>query len=121
VVRKKKHDREENLKIFLLIQVKVFYFISLILFLFLLWLGGFIDVKDVDEKDTILKSLKNIGVNNKEQCFAILNKYKNIIFLPTDDKNDTNIEVGNEILNLLIKVSENLFIYGDKEEFIQFQ
>jgi hypothetical protein len=34
---------------------------------------------------------------------------KILCFLPSNDKSDINIEVGNEILNLLIKVAENLF------------
>jgi hypothetical protein len=81
-------------------------------------------VKDVDEKEAILKSLKNIIVSTKEQCIGILNNFtlstKILCFLPSNDKNDTNIEVGNEILNILVKVSENLFRGGSKEECIQF-
>jgi hypothetical protein len=84
-----------------------------ILILLLLWLGRLINVKDVDEKEAILKNLKNIAVNTKEQCIAILNNFtmdaKILCFLPQNDKNDMDIEVGNEILNLLINFSENLF------------
>jgi hypothetical protein len=39
-------------------------------------------VKDVDEKEAILKSLKDIAVNTKEQCIRTLkfyDKYKNIM------------------------------------------
>jgi hypothetical protein len=63
-------------------------------------------MKDEDEREAILKSLKDVEVKSKEQCIAILNKFtvntKILFFLPTDDKNYMNIEVGNEILNLLI-------------------
>jgi hypothetical protein len=45
-----------------------------------------------------------------------------LCFLPEDDKNDMNTEVASEILDLLIKISENLFTYSDdKEECIQFR
>jgi hypothetical protein len=94
------------------------------LFLFVA-LGKFINVKDVDEKEAILKSLKDIAVNTKEQCIAVLNSFvmntRILSFLPEDDKNDMNIEVANEILNLLIKVGENLFDKYDKEGSSQFQ
>jgi hypothetical protein len=40
---------------------------------------------------------------------------KILCFLPLNDKSDINIEVGNEILNLLIKVAENLF-YGSSNK-----
>jgi hypothetical protein len=83
-------------------------------------------VKDVDEKEGILKSLKDIAVNTKEQCISLLNdfsiKKKILYFLPLNDRGDINIEVGNEILNLLIEVSENLFTYdSSKEECIEFR
>jgi hypothetical protein len=67
-----------------------------------LWLGRFINVKDVDEKEVILRSLKNI-----------------IIFLPADDNSDMNIEVGNEILNLLTNFAEKLFNNSSEEESFQ--
>jgi hypothetical protein len=96
-----------------------------ILILLLLWIGRLINVKNVDEKEAILKNLKNIAVDRKEQCIALLNNFtmntKILCFLPQNDKNDMDIEVGNEILNLLINFSENLFDEGNKEEFIQFQ
>jgi hypothetical protein len=82
-------------------------------------------VKDVDEKEAILKSLKNIAVNTKEECIGILNNFtintKILCFLPLNDKSDINIEVGNKIINKLIKVSRKLFTHGDKEECIQFR
>jgi hypothetical protein len=82
-------------------------------------------VKDAEEKEPILKSLKNIAVDTKEQCINILNSFtintKILCFLPSNDKSDINIEVGNEILNLLIKVAEKLFTSGDEEECIQFR
>jgi hypothetical protein len=65
-----------------------------------LFLGRLINVKDVVEKEGILKNLKNIVVDTAEQCIGILNKFT----MPFKDKSDINIEVGNEILNLLIKV-----------------
>jgi hypothetical protein len=103
----------------LLIQEKVF-----ILFYFILFLGRLINVKDVDEKEVILKSLKNIALNTKEQSIGILNNFtmntKILCFLPSNDKTDINIEVGNEILKFLIKVSEKLFDDG-KKECIQFR
>jgi hypothetical protein len=46
---------------------------------------------------------------------------KILCFLPWNDKSDINIEVGNEILNLLINFSEKLFDEGDEEESIQFR
>jgi hypothetical protein len=83
-------------------------------------------VKGVDEKEAILKSLKDITLNTKEECINILNSFtintKILYFLPADDKSDINIEVGNKILNLLFEVAEKLFTYGDnKEECIQFR
>jgi hypothetical protein len=45
---------------------------------------------------------------------------KILCFLPSNDKSEINIEVGNEILNLLIKVAKKLFHGGSKEECIQF-
>jgi hypothetical protein len=82
-------------------------------------------VKDVDEKEMILKSLKNIAVNTREQCIALLNDFsistKILCFLPTDDRSDMNIEVANKILNLLIEVAEKLFDDGVEEECIQYQ
>jgi hypothetical protein len=95
------------------------------LILLLLWLGRLINVKDMDGKEAILKSLKDIAVNTKKQCIDILNNFtmnsKILCFMPSNDKNDINIEVGNEILNLLIKVSEKLFYNDNKEECIQFR
>jgi hypothetical protein len=95
------------------------------LILLLLWLGRFINVKDMDEKEAILKSLKDIAVNTKKQCIDILNNFtmnfKILCFMPSNDKSDINIEVGNEILNLLIKVSEKLFNGSNKEECIRFR
>jgi hypothetical protein len=44
-----------------------------------------------------------------------------LCFLPSNDKSDINIEVGNEILNLLVKVSEKLFTSGNKKKYIQFR
>jgi hypothetical protein len=80
-------------------------------------------VKDADEKEAILRSLKNISVNTKEQCVAILNRFtmssKILCFLPSNDKNVINIEVANEILNILINFSENLFY--DRVNVRQFQ
>jgi hypothetical protein len=38
-----------------------------------LWLGRLINVKDVDEKEAILKSLKDIAVDTKEQCIDMNN------------------------------------------------
>jgi hypothetical protein len=88
-------------------------------------LGRLINVNDVSEKKAILKILKNIAVSTKEQCIAILNSFtinsKILCFLPSNDKSNINIEIGNEILNLLINFAENLFDNGDEEEFIQFQ
>jgi hypothetical protein len=82
-------------------------------------------VKDVDEKEAILKSLKDIAVNTKEECLTLLNDFsfstRILCFLPKDDKNEMNIDVANEILNLLIKVAENLFDKYDKEGSSQFQ
>jgi hypothetical protein len=96
-----------------------------ILILLLFFLGRLVNAKDVDEKEAILKSLKNIAVSTKEQYIGILNSFtmntKILCFLPSNDKSDINIEVGNEILNLLIKISEKLFCYGDEEECIQFR
>jgi hypothetical protein len=90
--------------------------------LFLLWLGRFINAKDIDEKEVILKSIRKIAVNTKKQCIDTLNSFTEILyFLPSNDKSDINIEIGNEILNLLIIFSENLFSYGDKEKCIQFR
>jgi hypothetical protein len=101
------------------------FYLLVILILLLLFLGRLINVKDVGEKKVILKSLKNIAVNTKEQCIGILNSFtmntKILCFLPSNDRSDINIEVANEILNLLIKVSEKLFDDGDEEKFIQFR
>jgi isocitrate dehydrogenase kinase/phosphatase len=74
----------------------------------------------------ILKSLRNIPVNTKEDCIALLNDFsihkKILCFLPSNDKSDINIEIGNEILNLLVKVSEALFYNNiNEEECIQFR
>jgi hypothetical protein len=95
------------------------------LILLLLWLRRLINVKDVDEKERILKGLKNIAVDTKEQCIDILNSFtmnNNILcFMPSNDKSDINIEVGNKILNILIKVAERLFYYDNRKECIQFQ
>jgi hypothetical protein len=64
-------------------------------------------------------------VNTKEQCIEILNTFtlkKNILcFLPKDDKNDMNIEVGNEILDLLVTFSENLFNDEDEAKYVNFR
>jgi hypothetical protein len=77
-------------------------------------------MKDVDEKKAISNILKNITVNTKEQCIGIFNNFtmntKILCFLPSDDKNDINIEIGNKILNLL---TEKLFNYDNKEELIK--
>jgi hypothetical protein len=77
-------------------------------------------MKNVDEKEGILSSLKKIAVNTKEQCIAALNDFsintRILCFLPEDDKNDMNIEVANEILNLLINFAEKLFTHGDEDE-----
>jgi hypothetical protein len=66
--------------------------------LLLLFLGRLINAKDVDEKETILKSLKNIALDTKEQCISILNSFimntKILCFLPSNDKSDINIKVG---------------------------
>jgi hypothetical protein len=82
-------------------------------------------IKEKKEKEAILKSLKNIAVNTKEQCIGILISFtmntKILCFLPSNDKSDINIEAGNKILNLLIKVSEKLFCGSSKEECIQFR
>jgi hypothetical protein len=91
-----------------------------------LFLGRLVNEKDMDEKETILKSLKNIAVDTKEQCIGIFNSFmmntKILCFLPSNDKNGLNIEIRNEILNLLIKVSEKFFYYGTGEvECIQFR
>jgi hypothetical protein len=96
-----------------------------ILILLLLLLGRLINAKDVDEKEAILRSLKNIAVDTEEQCIGVLNSFtmntKILCFLPSNDKSDINIEVGNKILNLLIKVSEKLFYGSSKEEYIEFR
>jgi hypothetical protein len=64
-------------------------------------------------------------VNTKEQCIDILNDFsfdtKVLRFLPKDDKSNINFEIAKEILNLLIKVAENLFRDSSKEECIQFR
>jgi hypothetical protein len=83
-------------------------------------------VKDADEKERILRSLKNIVVSTKEECVNILNSFiintKILCFLPGDDKSDINFEIANEILNLLINFSENLFCRSsNEEECIQFR
>jgi hypothetical protein len=74
----------------------------------LLFLGRLVNAKDSDEKEAILKIIKNIAVDRKEQCIGVLNNFtmntKMLCFLPSSDKSDINIEVGNETLNLLIKV-----------------
>jgi hypothetical protein len=79
----------------------------------------------VNEKEAILKSLRNIAVDTEGQCIDVLNSFtmntKILCFLPKDDKNDMNIEVVNEILNLLIKVSEKLFYGSSKEKCIYFR
>jgi hypothetical protein len=76
-------------------------------------------------KKTILTNLKSIALNTKKQCIDLLNDLsintKILCFLPKDDKNDMNIEVANEILNLMINFSEKLFCDNNKEECIQFQ
>jgi hypothetical protein len=82
-------------------------------------------VNDVDEKEAILKHLKNIAVSTKEQCIDILNNFsintKILCFLPKDSRTDLNLEVGKEILILLIIFGENLFYGSSEEECIQFQ
>jgi hypothetical protein len=82
-------------------------------------------VKDVDEKEAILKSLKDITVDTKEECLTLLNDFsfntRILCFLPKDDKSDINFEVSNKILNLLINFSEKLFDDGGKEECIEFR
>jgi hypothetical protein len=79
---------------------------------------------DADEKEVILKSLRKITIDTNEQCIALLNNFslntRIMCFLPSKDKNEMNIDVANEILNLLIKVSEKLFT-GDEEECTQFR
>jgi hypothetical protein len=107
------------------LHIKKKYFFKFILIsVYFFFLEKFIDVKDVDEKEMILKSLKNIAINTKEQCIALLNDFsistKILCFLPIHDRSDMNIEVANEILNLLIKVSEKLFDDGVEKECIQF-
>jgi hypothetical protein len=99
------------------------FFILILIQFFCCLLGRFINVKDVNEKEVILKTLKNIVVNTQEQCIDTLNSFTKILcFLPLNDKSDINVEVGNEILNLLIDFSKNLFSYGyNKEKCIQFQ
>jgi hypothetical protein len=82
-------------------------------------------VKNIDEKEGILKSLKDISVNTRKKCINVLNNFtiktKILCFLPSNDKSDINIEVGNEILNLLINISENLFCHDNGDECIRFQ
>jgi hypothetical protein len=69
------------------------------------------------------KSLRNFAVNTKEQCVALINNLsistRILCFLPKDDKNDMNIEVATEILNLLINIAENLFRGANKKEYIE--
>jgi hypothetical protein len=50
----------------------VLYYSLVILILLLLFLGRLINVKDVDKKDAILKSLKGIAINTKKQYIGIL-------------------------------------------------
>jgi hypothetical protein len=53
----------------------------------------------VDEKEAILKSLKSIAMNTEEECIALLNDFSVstifLCFLPSNDKNDMNIEISN--------------------------
>jgi hypothetical protein len=75
----------------------------------------------MNKKEAILKNLKNIAMDTKKQCIALLNDFsvstRILCFLPKDDKTDINIKVANEILNLLIKVAEKLFISNcDKDK-----
>jgi hypothetical protein len=72
-----------------------------------------VKVKDVGEKGRIRKDLRSVAMNTKRECLALLSDLslttKILYFLPLDDKNDMNIEIANEILNLLIDFSELLF------------
>jgi hypothetical protein len=53
----------------------IIFYLFVILILFLLFLGKLVNAKDVDEKEAILKNLKNIAVDTKEQCIGILNSF----------------------------------------------
>jgi hypothetical protein len=99
------------------------FFKFILISIFFFFIEKFIDVKDMTEKEMILKSLKDIDVNTREQCIALLNDFsistKILCFLPIDDKSNMNIEVANGILNLLVKISEKLFNNSFKEKCIQ--
>jgi hypothetical protein len=79
----------------------------------------------VDEKEVILKNLRNIFIHLKRECVTLLNDFsistKILCFLPKHDKNDMNIAVANEILSLLIEFSKNLFCGDDKNKCNQFR
>jgi hypothetical protein len=106
------------------IKKKIFFkFILISVYFF--FLEKFIDVKDVDEKEAILKSLRDIAVDTKEQCVALIDDLsigsKILCFLPGDDRSNMNIEVVKKILNVLVNFTEKLFNQCGKEERIQFK
>jgi hypothetical protein len=57
-------------------------------------------VKDVDEKEAILKSLRNITVDTKEQCIALLNNFS---ISPSNRTVLYNNGFHSSVFNLLVK------------------
>jgi hypothetical protein len=120
----------KNEKIYIIFNLFIFlfffyFFIHIFLNVFL-FPEKLIKITTTEQKESILQNLKSIPINSKQECVSILNesimKDKILLALPVDDKNDLSVEVANAIMNLLIKVSLELF-YNDnsKEEKLRFK
>jgi hypothetical protein len=76
--------------------------------------------EEINGKDEKVKKVEE----EKQQYINFINNFpvsRILCFLPKDDKTDTNIEIGNEILNLLVTFSEILFCDDNKGEYFQFR
>jgi hypothetical protein len=79
-----------------------------------------INIRNVEEKNTILSSLKNIPYNTKQEQISILNgntlKLKILATFPINDSNLLNKEIINIILDILQNVAKNLMSVGSTED-----